>query len=380
MKKFRKSFAAKPLFLPPTLQLQLLIHNTLSLTFKLGPNHPNHGILQSPPHLACILTSISLQLILTQVIANGAKRCNWQNAPPHFHHNAVISWQAQPYHNTDISISLEATPHDTIATPPSFLTIYLSRLFTTSPSLMISHPDFSYKTISTMPPLNEPPYNTISSTLPSLLRSHHTPLSPQYCKLSQQAITHRCLHDLNKPLHTNTVVTMSPSPLTRSYCTPPPPWSCHLSQQAICHNAVSTMPSCFSTSHHTTLLWRSSEKTERWRFVWCNGLLALDFFKIDWEIEGARYVIFDKPILLTNQLGIHQSQNFLCEEWRERAKLYNSLGILSGTPPFPWPLGGVIHRTYTTGGVWGSSTMVVVYVVCSCHVLWSCLVVVTRHK
>jgi len=52
----------------------------------------------------------------------------------------------------------------------------------------------------------------------------------------------------------------------------------------------------------------SSEKTERWRFVWCNGL-AINF-NIDWVIEGARYVIFGKPILLTNYLGVRRSQNF----------------------------------------------------------------------
>ncbi len=52
----------------------------------------------------------------------------------------------------------------------------------------------------------------------------------------------------------------------------------------------------------------SSQKTERSWFVWCDWS-ALNF-NIDWEIECTGYVIFSKPILLANVLGIRQSQSF----------------------------------------------------------------------
>jgi len=41
-------------------------------------------------------------------------------------------------------------------------------------------------------------------------------------------------------------------------------------------------------------------------------------------------------------------------------------------PPEAW-----VHQIHATGGVDGSTTMVVVFVLCLCFVLWSCLVVVT---
>jgi hypothetical protein len=52
----------------------------------------------------------------------------------------------------------------------------------------------------------------------------------------------------------------------------------------------------------------------------------------------------------------------------------NSLRKYATRPPIPWVVR--IHQIHTAGGAGGLATMVVVFVVCSCCVLWSHLVVI----